>query len=59
MLRIHYEASKDGFTFPSLLNLQTFEVFQGLSGPILNACIRVDIQLPEKYFEPPWKSGPA
>ena len=34
---MHYEVSKDGFTFQSLLNLQTFEVFQGShSRPILN-----------------------
>ena len=55
---MHYEVSKDGFTLQGLVNLQTFEVFQGLhSSPILNYAF--DFWLAEKYFEPSWKSGPA
>ena len=42
----------------SLLSLQTFEVFQGsYSSPILNHAF--EFWLTDKYFEPPWKSGPA
>ena len=55
---MHYEVSKDNFTVWSLLNLRTFEVFQGLhSSPILSHAF--DFWLAEKYFEPSWKSGLA
>ena len=55
---MHYEVSKDGFTLWSLLDLQTFEAFQGsYSSPILNHTF--DFWLAEKYFEPSWKSSPA
>ena len=54
---MHYEVSKD-FTVWSLLDLRTFEVFQGShSSPILNHAF--DFWLAEKCFEPSWKSGMA
>ena len=55
---MHYKVSKDGFTLQHLLNLQTYEVFQGLySRPTLNHTF--DFWLNENYFEPSWKSVPA
>ena len=55
---MHYEVSKDDSTLWSLLDLRTYEVFQGLyTSPILNHAF--DFWLAEKYFELPQKSGPA
>ena len=60
---MHYEVSKDGLILQSLVNLQTFKVFQGLySSHILKHAF--DFWLAEKYFELSWKSilaktGPA
>ena len=55
---MHYEVSKDGFTLLSLLDLRTYEVFQGLhSRPTLNHTF--DFWLDENYFEPSCKSGLA
>ena len=49
---------KGWFYSLELLDLRTFEVFQGLhSRPILNHAF--DFWLAEKYFEPFWKSDPA
>ena len=55
---MHYEVSKDGFFLQSLLDLRTYEVFQGLySRPILNHAF--DFWLDEKHFERSCETGPA
>ena len=49
---MHYEVSKDHFTLWSLLDLRTFEVFQGLHSRLfLNHAF--DFWLDDKCFEPP------
>ena len=58
MLCVHYEISKDGFIYQSLLDLQSFEAFQGLySSHILNHVF--EFWLARKYFEPLWKNDQA
>ena len=55
---MHYEVSKDVFILQSLLDLQTYKVFQGsYSRPILNHAF--DFWLDEKHFEPSCKTGPT
>ena len=51
VLCMHYQVSKDDFTLQSLLDLQTFKVFQGsYFSPIVNHVF--DFWLAGKCFEP-------
>ena len=55
---MYYKILKGRFYSQSLLDLQTFQVFQSsYSSPVLNHLF--DFWLAEKYFEPSWKKGLA